>query len=102
MTKQDDIDKHSNLRKYWVGKFQKNCKKINSAGDASGGAETFMMKETEWVFLELGVDLAIECVKKVKSNETPFMSQPFLKYLKVHGGLNAVIIYLEFLCTECC
>ena len=44
------------------------------------------MKEIEWVFLALGVDIAIECVKKVKINEMPFMSQGLLKYLKIHGG----------------
>ena len=60
------------------------------------------MKELEWVFIELGVEIAIECVKKAKLTEIPFMSQPFLKYLKIHGGLAAVILYLEFLCTECC
>ena len=60
------------------------------------------MKEIEWVFIKLGTDIAIECVKKVKTSETPFMSNPFLKYLKIHGGLSAVLCYLEFLCTQCC
>ena len=69
------MEKHANLKKYWIGKFVKNCKKINSAcDDNSGEGETFIMKEIEWVFIELGVDTAVECVKKTKATETPFMS----------------------------
>ena len=41
---------------------------------STNDAETFITKEIEWVFLEFGVEIAIECVKKVKSNDTPFMS----------------------------
>lgn len=60
------------------------------------------MREVAWVFKELGVEIAIECCKKAKNSEMPFMSKVFLKYLKDQGGLNAVLTYLEFLCTECC
>ena len=60
------------------------------------------MREVAWVFKDLAVETAIECCKKAKNSEMPFMSKVFLKYLKDQGGLNAVLTYLEFLCTECC
>ena len=60
------------------------------------------MKELIWAFKELGVEAAIECCKKAKVSEAPFMSKVFLNYLKEQGGLGAVLSYIEFLCTECC
>ena len=85
--------------------LQKYAQKINS--NYVGGqqaAENFIKANIRWTVdeEELGIDVTIECLKKVKVQEAPFRSEDLMKkFLKAAGGINAVISYLEYICLEC-
>lgn len=97
----DEIEQRVNLQNFWVASLQKYAQKINSSS-VGEAAESFIKSHIEWTVEEVGIDCTIECLKKSKKFEPPFRSKDLMKsFLRKHGGTNAVIQYLEYMCLEC-
>ena len=91
------------MQNFWVSNLQKYAQKVNSNFVGSQvAAENFIKTHIKWTVEEIGIDCAIECLKKSKVHEPPFRSDDLMKkFLKGAGGINAVIQYLEYMCLEC-